>query len=104
MRPNCFGPGLSIRHYGCIVVNDKVRVGKNCILHTGTNIGDKDGCPLIGDDVYIGPGAKIFGPITIANGVKIGANAVVTKSVTKEGASVAGVPAKIINKSIVDKL
>lgn len=50
------------------------------------------GAPTIGDNVYIGPGAKIFSPITIADGVKIGANAVVCKDCLEPGAVLTGVP------------
>ncbi len=49
-------------------------------------------------NVYIGPGAKIFGKIIIADGVAIGANSVVNKSILEENVSVAGIPAKIIGK------
>lgn len=97
---NVFGPGLSIAHYGTIVVNQAARVGANCRLHTGTSIATKAGysglAPVLGDNCYIGPGVKIFGDITIANEVAIGANAVVTKSIENPGVAVAGVPAKEI--------
>ena len=49
---------------------------------------------MLGDDVWICPGAKIFGNITIADGVAIGANAVVGKSVLEKDITVAGIPAK----------
>lgn len=52
---------------------------------------------IIGKHVYIGPGAKIFGDIYIADDIAIGANAVVNKSFTTPGITVAGVPAKIIS-------
>ena len=54
--------------------------------------------PILGDNVYIGPGAKLFGKITIADNISIGANAVVTKSFEQENISIAGVPAKIISE------
>ena len=93
---NCFGPGLCIAHYGLLVVNSKARIGCNCRVHAGVNIGEKDGkAPVIGDNVYIGPGAKIFGNITIGNNVTIGANAVVNKSFP-DNCVIAGIPAKII--------
>jgi serine O-acetyltransferase len=98
---NVFGPGLSIAHYGSIVVNGAARIGANCRIHSGVNIGTKAGhtflAPKIGDNVYIGPGAKIFGPIEIADGVAIGANAVVNKSFTEPNITIAGVPAKKIS-------
>jgi serine O-acetyltransferase len=95
---NTFGSGLRIAHIGNIVINKKVKVGKNCTVHIGVNIGDKNGCPTIGDNVYIGPGAKIFGNIKVADGTSIGANAVVNKSFINKGLSVAGVPAKVVGK------
>ena len=88
---NCFGKGLSISHIGTIVVNHEASVGENCRLHVCVNIGT--GSPQIGDNVYIGPGAKIFGKIKIANGIKIGANAVVNKDFCQEDKTIVGVPA-----------
>ena len=95
---NNFGPGVCFCHYGTIVVNKDARIGRNCRIHVGVNIGGyNDGVPKIGDDVYIGPGAKIFGGITIGNNVSIGANAVVNKSFP-DNVVVAGIPAKIIKE------
>lgn len=98
---NCFEEGLSIAHTGTIVVNAAAKIGKNCRIHVCTNIGTAAGtstdCPIIGDDCYIGPGAKLFGSIRIGNGVAIGANAVVNKSFEENDVSIAGVPAKIIS-------
>lgn len=93
---NCFGPGLRINHWGYLVVNGNARIGAWCDIHQGVNIGQniEPGAPVIGDDVWIGPGAKIFGNITISDGVAIGANAVVGKSVFEEDITVAGIPAK----------
>jgi serine O-acetyltransferase len=95
--PNVFGPGLRIPHYGTIVVHPFVKVGSNCVIQAGVNIGvNNGGVPTIGDNVYIGPGAKLFGSIEIANDTAIGANAVVTKSFTESNITIAGIPAKII--------
>ncbi len=95
---NCFGEGLSIAHYGNIIVNPNARIGRNCRIHVGVNIGanknEKD-VPTIGDNVYIGPGAKIFGNISIGNNVKIGANAVVLQD-APDNAILVGVPARNI--------
>jgi len=99
--PNTFDKGLNIHHYGCVIVNVNARIGQNCNVQQGVNIGQNYGpenVPTIGDNVYIGPGAKIFGKIKIANGVAIGANAVVNKTIDEENAVVAGVPAKIVGK------
>lgn len=94
-----FGEGLHIWHYGNIIVNAESKVGKNCILHGDNCIGNNgkdEGCPIIGDNVDIGTGAKILGSIRIANGVKIGAGAIVVKSCLKENATIVGVPGKEI--------
>ena len=98
---NVFGPGLSIAHYGTIIVNGAARIGENCRIHAGVNIGTKAGhtflAPKIGENVYIGPGVKIFGPIQIASGIAIGANSVVNKSFPEPNISIAGVPARKIS-------
>jgi serine O-acetyltransferase len=101
--PNAFGPGLSIAHYGTIVVNSNARIGANCRIHVCVNIGAdaRDGtkAPHIGDNCYIGPGAKIFGAIKIGNHVAIGANAVVNKSFVENNVSLGGIPAKVISET-----
>jgi serine O-acetyltransferase len=97
---NVIGPGLSIAHYGQLGVNNGARIGANCRLHVGVNIGTEAGCddiaPTIGDNCYIGPGVKMFGKIYIADGIAIGANAVVNKSFSEPNIAIAGVPAKKI--------
>ena len=92
---NVFGPGLHIVHYGTIVVHPDARVGSNCRLHPSTSIGDFNGVPRLGDNVYIGPGAKIYGPVTLGDNVAVGANAVVNKSFGSN-VTLGGVPARII--------
>lgn len=97
---NCVGEGLRIWHYGSIVVNGHAKIGENCQLHGENCIGNKGdfdkAAPVLGDNVDVGIGAKVIGDIYIANNVKIGANAVVTKSCYKEGATLVGVPAREI--------
>lgn len=106
--PNVFGPGLSIAHYGTIIVNSGAKVGENCRLHACVNIGTEAGyadkAPQIGNNCYIGPGVKMFGAIQIANGTAIGANAVVTKSSLEENIVLAGVPAKKIAETDTKKM
>ena len=104
---NVFGKGLAILHYGTIVVNRKTIVGDNCRLHACTNIGESGGvagAPKIGKNVYIGPGAKIYGAIEIADNCVIAANAAVNKSIVDKGMLVGGIPAKIIGAFDVSKL
>ena len=92
---NVFGPGLHIVHFGTIVVHPDARVGRNCRLHPSTSIGDYNGVPRLGDNVYIGPGAKIYGPVTLGDNVAVGANAVVNKSFGSN-VTIGGVPARIV--------
>lgn len=100
ISPNVFGPGLSIAHYGTISVNGGARVGANCRLHPSTTIGTARGhdaeAPTIGDNAYIAPGARVFGPITLGNNVTVGANAVVNRSWPEDNATLVGVPARPI--------
>jgi serine O-acetyltransferase len=92
-----FGPGLSIAHHGTITVSPKARVGRNCRLHQGVTIGQLHGRSCrIGDNVWIGPGAVIYGDISIGDHVVIGANAVVGSDV-ESGVTVGGVPAVIVS-------
>ena len=104
---NVFGPGLSIVHYGTIVVNSASSIGANCRMHAGVNIGASGGkkeAPQLGDNIYIAPGAKIYGNIKIANNCAIGANAVVHKSFEEEGIMIAGNPAKKIKAIDIRKI
>ncbi len=99
---NVFGRGLAIIHYGTIVVNPRAKVGENCRIHVDVVIGEsggKVGAPIIGNNVYIGPGSKIYGNIEIANNCAVSANAVLNKSFLNEGKLIAGNPASEI-KSI----
>lgn len=71
-----------------IVVSHNVVVGKNCTIYHQVTIGQgRGGAPVIGDDVFIGAGAKLIGGIRIGNGVKIGAGCVVTEDIP-DGATV----------------
>jgi serine O-acetyltransferase len=80
------GPGLYIGHFGGITVSRAAIIGRDCNLSHAITIGvagegAERGVPTIGDEVYIAPGARIFGKITVGNNVKIGANAVIYKDV-----------------------
>ncbi|MFC0449802.1 serine O-acetyltransferase [Rhodococcus jostii] len=95
--PGVFGPGLAVAHPGSVVVNSDAIVGRNCRVHSGTNIGSSSlGAPRIGDNVYIGPGAVIYGAIVVGDNVAIGANAVVNRDVAAD-VTVGGVPARVIS-------
>ncbi len=100
---NVAGPGLRISHGKCVVSVD-ARLGSGCKILSDVTIGklgpyNKDGAPKIGNNVYIGTGARIIGDIEIADDVVIGANSVVTKSITEKGITVAGIPAKKISET-----
>ena len=93
------GPGCYIGHFGGINISGGARIGANCNLSQGITIGlsgkgEKAGVPTIGDNVYIAPGAKLFGKIRIGHNVKIGANAVVHKDVPDQ--HVVAAPAFVI--------
>ena len=97
------GSGLYIGHFGGIVVNAAVVIGDNCNLSQGVTLGQvnrgpKAGCPTIGNNVYIGPGAKIIGRIHVGDHAAVGANAVVLEDVPPNVA-VGGVPARVISET-----
>lgn len=99
---NVFDSGLTIVHVGTIVVSPLAKIGKNCRIHIDVNIGNAishgvSGTPVLGNNIYIGPGAKIFGAVSIGDNTAIGANAVVNKSFLEGNYTIAGVPAKVIS-------
>lgn len=78
------GRGLYIGHFGGIHISCEAQIGRNCNLSQDVTIGvagsgERRGVPVIGDNVYVAPGARLFGSIRIGNNVKIGANAVVSR-------------------------
>ncbi|WP_201353792.1 serine O-acetyltransferase [Hydrogenimonas urashimensis] len=80
------GKGFRIGHYGGIFINNASVIGDNVHISQDVSIGvsgqgSKRGCPIIGNNVYIAPGAKLFGKIKIGNNVKIGANAIIYKDI-----------------------
>ena len=99
----CFGEGLQLEHFGSVIVNPKARIGRNCKIHgnccIGSTGGYPDDSPVIGNNVDLGQGAQILGGIRIADDVRIGAGAVVVKDVLEAGATVVGVPGRIVSKS-----
>jgi serine O-acetyltransferase len=84
---NIFGPGLSIAHLGTIIVNPDCRVGARCRIHPGVCLGWHEGkVPTLGDDCYLGPGAKVYGGVVLGNRTRVGPNAVVSHSYPEAGA------------------
>lgn len=99
------GPGFFIDHGMGVVIGETTEIGENCLLYQGVTLGGTGKekgkrHPTLGNNVVVGAGAKILGPIKIGNGVKIGANSVVLKSIP-DYAIVVGVPGRIIKKRIL---
>ena len=92
------GRNFTIDHFGGIVISGYAKFGDNCRIRNGVVVGLRqleDKCaPVIGDNVDIGSGAKLLGPIQIGNNVLIGANAVVMVDVPDNCIAV-GVPAVV---------
>ena len=89
------GGGLQMPHTNGIVINVGATIGCNCDIYQQVTIGEmKGGCPTIGDNVFIGPGAKVLGAVTVGNGARIGANALVISDVPA-GARVFATPSEI---------
>jgi serine O-acetyltransferase len=92
------GPGLFVSH-GQGTVLSAERIGANLQVHQGVTVGwdyRGDRRPIVGDDVFIGAGAKVLGAVTVGDGARIGANAVVICDVPA-GATAVGVPARIVS-------
>lgn len=94
---NVLDYGVVIPHHGTIVVGSGNKIGRFCVLHTSTCIGE--GGKVIGDGFYLSSGAKVFKNVNIANNVSIGANSMLNKSILESNSLYAGVPAAFIKKS-----
>lgn len=97
------GKGLFIDHGMGVVIGETAEIGDNVTIYHGVTLGGTGKHtgkrhPTIGDNVLIGTGAKVLGPITVGDNAKIGANSVVLHSVP-EGATAVGVRAKNILKN-----
>lgn len=94
-----FGAGVYLVHTLGTVIGGTSRVGQRVRFMGNNTIGTaKDnGCPVIGDDVVVGCGARILGPVRIGAGARIGANAVVLEDVP-EGAVAVGIPARVLSR------
>lgn len=101
------GRRFFIDHGMGIVIGETAEIGNDCTLYHGVTLGGTSWekgkrHPTLGDDVVIGAGAKVLGPIQIGDGVRIGSNAVVLKDV-HANATVVGVPGRIVQTSRSDK-
>ena len=109
------GKNLFIDHGMGVVIGETTEIGNNVTLYHGVTLGgispaensssqvNQKRHPTLHDNVIVGSGGQILGPISIGKGARVGANAVVTKDVP-ENATMVGIPAKNISKdSIADK-
>ena len=97
------GRRFFIDHGMGVVIGETAEIGDDCTIYHGVTLGGtswKAGKrhPTLGNNVVIGAGAKVLGPITIADGARIGSNAVVLKDVP-EGATVVGIPGRIVQRT-----
>ncbi len=91
-----FGPEFVLIHSYGVVINSAVRGGRGVKLEHLVTIGaEREAAPQLGDDVFVGAGAKVLGPIRVGSRVKIGANAVVIHDVPDDATAV-GIPARVI--------
>jgi serine O-acetyltransferase len=93
-----FGPGFVLIHSNGVVINGNVRGGSNVFIEHQVTIGaERRLSPELGDDVFIGAGAKILGAVRIGDGARVGANAVVVDDVPPS-TTVVGVPARPVQR------
>lgn len=95
------GEGFFIDHGAGVVIGETAIIGRNAVLYQGVTLGGtgNEKChkrhPTLGENVFVGSGAKILGPITIGSNSRIGANSVVLKNVPAN-ATVTGMRARIV--------
>ena len=97
------GRRFFIDHGMGVVIGETAEIGNDCTLYHGVTLGGttwKKGKrhPTLGNNVVIGAGAKILGPITLSDDVRVGSNSVVVKSV-EQGQTVVGVPGRVLKKN-----
>ena len=92
------GPEFILVHSLGVVINTSVQGGRHVVLEHQVTIGaEKQASPVLGDNVFIGAGAKIIGQVTLGNNVRVGANAVVVGDVP-DNTTVVGIPAKPVKR------
>jgi serine O-acetyltransferase len=94
------GPGFFIDHGFGVVIGETTKIGRDVTLYQGVTLGGTalvpgKRHPTLGNDVIVGAGAKVLGPITLGDCVRVGSNAVVVKDVASK-TTVVGIPAKPI--------
>lgn len=96
------GDGLFIDHGSGVVIGETTVIGNDCVIYQGATLGGTGKetgkrHPTLGNNVMVGSGARVLGPITIGNNVKIAANAVVLTDLP-DNCTAVGVPAKIVRQ------
>lgn len=92
------GPGLQLFHPVGVVIGPDCVLGARCTIMQGVTLGaGAGGSPSLGDDVFVGAGAKVFGRLQIEDRCVIGANAVVLEAMPADS-FVAGAPARVIKR------
>lgn len=94
------GRKIMIDHGMGVVIGETAEVGDRVIIYQGVTLGGTGNHtgkrhPTVGNDVFIGSGAKVLGPVTLGDGVKVGANSVVLRDIPA-GSTVVGIPGKIV--------
>lgn len=87
---------MRLYHRGDIIINSVSVIGDGCLFHGDNCVGNNgvdNRCPVLGKNVELGIGAKVIGGVTLADGIRVGANAVVTRSFEEPGITIAGIPA-----------
>ena len=102
------GKRLFIDHGMGIVIGETAEVGNNCTIYHGATLGGtgkdlKKRHPTLGNNVLVGAGSKVLGPIYIANNVKIGAGSVVLNECLEEGTTIIGIKAKPLKRCNIEK-
>ncbi len=91
-----FGPRFVLVHATGVVINGRVIGGSGVFIEHQVTIGaERRASPTLGNDVFVGAGAKIIGAVSIGDGARIGANAVVVKDVPPY-TTVVGIPARVV--------
>jgi serine O-acetyltransferase len=97
------GKGLFIDHGSGVVIGETAEIGDNCLIYQGVTLGGTGKergkrHPTLGNNVMVGAGARVLGPFSVGNNVKIAANAVVLEAVPDDSTAV-GVPARIVRRN-----
>lgn len=101
------GRRFFIDHGMGVVIGETAEIGDDCTLYHGVTLGGTSWekakrHPTLGDNIVIGAGAKILGPITLGDNARVGSNSVVVKDVPA-GATVVGIPGRIITQAVDEK-